>query len=172
MLIREGTKSLEQYQIFEAARRIRDFINDFSTWYVRRSRDRFKSDNIQEKNEALATTRFVLVELMKYMAPFTPFFAEDIYRTLKTSSDPESVHLTTWPTAEAVDETLLADMSKVREVVSIALQVRSKANIKVRQPLASLVIQEDLSNELRAIIADEVNVKEIIFETEVGSDLI
>lgn len=170
-VIREGTLSLENYQVFESARLIRDFVNDFSTWYVRRSRDRFKSENKEEKNEALATTRFVLQELVTYMAPFTPFFAEDVYRTLRLDTDPESVHLTRWPEAGDVDEKLLSDMQKVRETVTRVLELRSKANIKVRQPLASLVVKEDFSHELRTIIAEEVNVKEVASDPSMTGDL-
>jgi len=170
-VIREGTRSLENYQVFEYARLIRDFVNDFSTWYVRRSRDRFKSENREEKKEALATTRFVLQELVKYMAPFTPFFAEDVYRTLRLDTDPESVHLAQWPEAGEVNEKLIADMQKVRETVTRVLELRSKANIKVRQPLASLVVKEDFSSELRTIIAEEVNVKEVVSDSSMTGDL-
>jgi len=157
-LVSLGTKSLDDYKIFEATRAIRDFANDFSTWYLRRSRDRFKSE---EKKEALATTRFVFLELVKYMAPFTPFFAESAYARLKTDSDPESVHLCGWPKGEVVDQELLGNMQKVREVVTVALELRQKAGHKVRQPLALLTITEDFSQELLDIIADEVNVKEV-----------
>lgn len=170
-VIEEGTQALESYQVFESARLIRDFVNDFSTWYVRRSRDRFKSENRDEKNEALRTTRFVLLELVKYMAPFTPFFAEDVYRSLRLDTDRESIHLADWPEAGDVDENLLRDMQKVRETVTRVLELRAKANIKVRQPLASLVVREDFSPELRTIIAEEVNIKEVASDPSMASEL-
>ncbi len=163
-LVGEGTGSLEKYQIFESVRAIRDFVNDFSTWYVRRSRDRFKSDNEEEKNVALSTTGFVLLELAKYMAPFTPFFAEDVYQKVKSAHDPISVHLCDWSTTKKVDSGLVTDMQKVRETVTLVLEARSKAGIKVRQPLAALVVKEHLSFELLNILAEEVNVKEAIVD--------
>jgi isoleucyl-tRNA synthetase len=165
-LISGGTKSLEQFQVFESARPIRDFVSDFSTWYVRRSRDRFKSENQTEKNEALGTTGFVLLELMKYMAPFTPFFAEEIYQKIKILDEPESVHLCDWPKAGEVDSVLLDNMQKVREVVTKALELRQKAGHKVRQPLGELRITNiELRNkpELIELVRDEVNVKKVEF---------
>ena len=161
-LVAEGTKNLDSFKVFEASRAIRDFANDFSTWYIRRSRERFKSDKVQDRQDALGTTRYVLRELMKYMAPFTPFFAEEIYQKVKTVDDPESVHLCEWCKVGEIDEQLLRDMQRVRETVTVVLEARAKAGIKVRQPLASLVIKEDLSMELRNILAEEVNVKEVM----------
>lgn len=165
------TTSLDAYELDRASRPILDFVDDFSTWYVRRSRDRFKSDDAVVSGTALWYTAHVLKELSKIMAPFMPFLAEHIYQTVKTKGESESVHLETWPESTGADETLLAEMKKVRDVVSVALQVRAKANIKVRQPLASLVIREDLNDELRAIIADEVNVKEVASDTSMATEL-
>lgn len=165
------TASLDAYELDRASRPILDFVDDFSTWYVRRSRDRFKSDDPVVSGTALWYTAYALKELSKIMAPFMPFLAEHIYQTVKTEGESESVHLEAWPASTDADETLLAEMKKVRDVVSVALQVRAKANIKVRQPLASLVIQEDLNDELRAIIADEVNVKEVASDTQMTTEL-
>jgi isoleucyl-tRNA synthetase len=156
------TKYLDEYKLDRASRPILDFVDDLSTWYVRRSRDRFKSDNLEEKNAALYHTRHILVELSKIIAPFMPFLAEEIYQKVKTSNDPESVHLATWPSDQTIDQELLHDMQRVRETVTVVLEARAKANIKVRQPLASLVIKEHLSMELRNILAEEVNVKELV----------
>ncbi len=169
-LVVNGTKSLEKYQVFESARPIREFVNDFSTWYVRRSRDRFKSDNNSERNEALATTSFVLVELSKYMAPFTPFFAEEVFQKIKTSNMKESVHLENWPEAGDVDADLIKNMGDVREVVTKALELRQKSGSKVRQPLASLQVPNEFSKELLDIIADEVNVKMVLVGGEIKLD--
>lgn len=166
-VVKDGTENLDKFKVFESARSIRDFVNDFSTWYVRRSRDRFKSEDLKEKNDVLSTTSFVLKELSKYMAPFTPFFSEQVYQTVKTNSDLESVHLSNWPSGGEIDENLLSQMQKVRETVTNALELRQKAGHKVRQPLASLTIPEDFSEELLHIISDEVNVKEVKFEAGV-----
>ncbi len=166
-LFENGTKNLDNYRIFEASRSIRDFANDFSTWYLRRSRDRFKSEITEDKNAALATTRFILLELSKFMAPFTPFFAEYLYRELKSENDPESVHLTEWPKVGEVDKKLLEDMELVRDVVSQVLMQRNEQNIKVRQPLNLLKIQDDRlkgRTELVELIKDEVNIKEVVFD--------
>lgn len=165
------TQSLDAYELDRASRPILDFVDDFSTWYVRRSRERFKSDDVVVSSTALWYTAHVLRELSKVMAPFMPFIAEHIYQAVKTEGESESVHLASWPVAGDVDTNLLAQMQKVRDVVSSALQVRSKANIKVRQPLASLVIKEDVSAELRVIIADEVNVKEVASDTGMTGEL-
>jgi isoleucyl-tRNA synthetase len=177
-LIKNGTNSLEKFQVFESARPIRDFVNDFSTWYVRRSRERFKSDNKNEKADALGTTLFVLKELSKYMAPFTPFFAEEVYQKIKVEGDAESVHLCDWPEAGEVDSEIIENMKKVREVVTSALEIRQKSGHKVRQPLSKLTIPEKLSQDLLDIIADEVNVKEVVvggnevkLDTELTEDL-
>ncbi len=166
-LIKDGTSTLEKYKVFESARPIRDFVNDFSTWYVRRSRDRFKSDDATERNEALATTSFVLLELVKYMAPFTPFFAEEVFQKMKTSNMKESVHLENWPEVGSVDQELLDNMQSVREVVTASLELRQKSGHKVRQPLSLLQIASEFSKDLLEIISDEVNVKEI----KVGNEL-
>ncbi|OHB14847.1 MAG: hypothetical protein A2431_03165 [Candidatus Zambryskibacteria bacterium RIFOXYC1_FULL_39_10] len=175
--LKNGEKYLEEYRVFEAARLTRDFVNDFSTWYIRRSRDRFKSEDMKDRNNALATTHYVLMELAKYMAPFTPFFAESLYLKLKTESDPESVHLSNWPKGGEVDEEILQNMEVVRKIVSLALEKRMTADIKVRQPLSKLKIK-DLKlkdkEEYTELIKDELNVKEVIFdenlETEVWLD--
>lgn len=180
-LLKKGGQYLDDYKVFEAARTIRDFVGDFSTWYIRRSRDRFKSEDLNDKKNALFTTHFVLLELAKYMAPFTPFFAENMYLKLKSEKDPESVHLCDWPKDGKVDEEILENMNEVRKIVSLALEKRMTADIKVRQPLQTLKIKilkdgkiEKLGEEYLELIKEEVNVKEIVFdeklETEVELD--
>lgn len=174
-LVGEGTQHLNRYKLFEATRLIRDFINDFSTWYVRRSRDRFKSEMQEDKNNALATTKFVLLELAKYLAPFAPFFAEDLYRKLRGDNDPESVHLCEWPKSGKVNEEILTNMEEVRRIVSLALEKRMTANIKVRQPLRELRVKSlELKGkeEYLELIKDEVNVKEILFDQELETEVI
>lgn len=166
-LLAEGSRFLDEFKVFEAARLIRDFVNDFSTWYVRRSRDRFKSEDTKDKNAALSTTHFVLLTMAKYLAPFTPFFAEHLYLQLKSDKDPESVHLCDWPEAGKVDQDILDNMAEVRRVVSLALEKRMAAGIKVRQPLNELRIKNVKlkgKEEYLELIKDEVNVKNVSFD--------
>jgi isoleucyl-tRNA synthetase len=158
-LIETITVSMNVYEIDKATRPIMDFVDDFSVWYVRRSRDRFKSDDMSERNAAIYHTAFVLREFAKAVAPFMPFLAEEVYRAV--TQEKESVHLCEWPQGGEVDAVLLEDMRKVRETVTSALELRQKSGHKVRQPLASLTISNDFSQELLDIIADEVNVKEV-----------
>lgn len=164
--IEEGTESLNNFKVFEAARGIRDFLADFSTWYIRRSRDRFKSENAEEKKQALSTTRFVLLELSKYMAPFTPFYAEFLYRKVKVDEGLESVHLERWPKAGRVNRVALEEMAEVRRVVSLALEARAKSGLKIRQPLSALRLKNNIlegKKELLDLICDEINVKAVTF---------
>jgi isoleucyl-tRNA synthetase len=160
-VVQEGTENFDAFKVFEPARSLRDFVSDLSTWYIRRSRDRFKGDNEEDKQFALATTKHVFTELAKFMAPMTPFFAEDLYK--KVGGDKESVHLESWPKSGKVDEKVLESMELVRALVTTGLEARQKANIKVRQPLAKLVIDKKLDAEFSELVRDELNVKEIIF---------
>ncbi len=180
-LIGEATTGLDNYNIITPARAIRDFIADLSQWYIRRSRDRFKSDNQVDREMALVTTRNVLLTLAKLLAPFMPFLAEDIYRSLRPEGAPESVHLSDWPQANEKRKTknekeILEQMNEVRRVVSLALEARAKARVKVRQPLALLKIKSLLPDEYSALICDELNVKKVVvdknIETEIWLDTI
>ena len=186
------TTHLDTYNTVKAGRPIRDFITDFSTWYVRRSRDRFKAksnlqdsvaprpfgsgDDEEDKQYALATMRYVLVELSKIIAPYMPFISEHMYRELRYSDDPESVHLCSWPETRAVDEDVLKDMQSVRDIVSLALEVRAKENIKVRQPLAELRVKNRESGiqnneQLLDLIKDEVNIKDVVFDSSIENNV-
>jgi isoleucyl-tRNA synthetase len=166
------TEGLDNYKLLEPVRAIREFIDDLSTWYLRRSRDRLKEGD----NEAKMTMYFVFKTLAKLMAPFAPFTAEDIWQKLKIHSeedgdnnDEESIHLSKWPqqvesnkedTVRIIDE-----MQKVREIVTLGLQARQKKGIPVRQPLNELIITNyELRVEYLDIIKDELNIKEIKFE--------
>lgn len=168
------TESLDSYRIDNASRPIMDFIENLSTWYIRRSRDRFKSEDVNDKNNALATTHFVLMELAKYMAPFIPFFAEHIYLKLKSENDPESVHLCEWPEADKINNEVLKDMEEARRVVSLALENRMSVGIKVRQPLQKLKIKNlklKDKEEYLDLIKDEVNVKGIEFSENLKEEV-
>ena len=168
ILTNHVTKEMENYRIYGAARAIREFIFDLSQWYLRRSRDRFKAGG-KEAEEAIATTRFALLEIAKLLAPLTPFIAEEIWK--RVGGNEESVHLAEWPRTEIVDEKIITQMDQVRNIVSQALLLRSKAGLKVRQPLASLTIKEKVNKEFLPIIADEINVKEVLINPK-AEDLI
>ncbi|MEK7607350.1 MAG: class I tRNA ligase family protein [Patescibacteria group bacterium] len=160
------TNKLDNYKLLEPTRTIREFVSDLSTWYLRRSRDRFKSDDINDKTAALCTTRYVLLTISKLLAPFTPFYAEDLFSKVKSQTDLESVHLSLWPKAGKINKKLLGDMQETRRLVTLGLEQRSKANIKVRQPLSSAKIKiakVKLGTESIGLIKDELNVKEISY---------
>lgn len=155
-LTQDVTERLEKYDITGAARAIGAFVTDLSTWYVRRSRDRFKGE---EAPLASAMLAHVLLKLSKLMAPFTPFLAEQVYR--QTGGKMESVHLEDWPTVEQREEQLLKDMAIVRTLVEQGHALRAQAKVKVRQPLQQFVIKPTLPVPLIEILRSELNVKEI-----------
>ena len=156
VLVKETTENLENYIVTETARDIGEFINDLSTWFVRRSRDRMKT------GEGVDVLRQVLLTISKLMAPFTPFLTEALYQDLGESG---SVHLADWPIADEalIDEQVLKDMASARLIVSAALERRAVAGINVRQALASMAVgaMHALPDEYTQIILDEVNVKKI-----------
>ncbi|GMU74441.1 MAG: hypothetical protein AMXMBFR44_6380 [Candidatus Campbellbacteria bacterium] len=174
-LVAQMTQELDLYHTFEPTRALKDFVSDLSTWYIRRSRDRFR-DGGDDAMHALATTRYVLLTLSKLFAPFAPFFAEEMYGA--ASGEKESVHLEEWPKELGTRnrEQILEEMEEARDVVSKALEARSAALIKVRQPLASLTLSPAHiklagKEEILAVIADEVNVKEVRFSDGTGLDV-
>ena len=171
MLIRDFNSHMENYELHKASRLLPKFVDNLSNWYIRRSRKRFwKSENDGDKNEAYQTLYYVLTELSKVMAPFTPFIAEEIYKNL---TEEESVHLADFPIAkkELIDEKINSDMLRVREIVNIGLQLRAKSGVKVRQPLSELRIKNyDLKEELLEIIKEEVNVKSVKIEETFEAD--
>ncbi|HBP00649.1 MAG TPA: isoleucine--tRNA ligase, partial [Candidatus Moranbacteria bacterium] len=143
-----------------------------SNWFVRRSRKRFwKSENDADKNHAYATLHEVLVKLSQLMAPFTPFVSEEIYKNL---TGEESVHLSDFPVFDAgmIDDNLNREMAEVRNLISLGLQARATAKIKVRQPLSKVSIKAPIDNrELQDIIKDELNVKEVIIDKESATEV-
>ena len=160
-LVLKVTEAMNKYELDRAVRPIDEFIDDLSNWYLRRSRDRFKSEDVQDKNWAIVTTYSILNNLAKVMAPFTPFIAEDIY--CKTGGQKESVHLETWPTVSGYDKKIIEDMIKARELVEMGLALRDKKGLKVRQPVDEfLVVKEyNLSDKMLQIIAEEINAKKV-----------
>ncbi|MFA5942734.1 MAG: isoleucine--tRNA ligase [Candidatus Paceibacterota bacterium] len=171
-VILTATSSFDDYDVPRAVRPMREFIDDFSTWYIRRSRDRMRGGNVEDKKVALMTLRYVLREFSRVTAPVMPFIAEEIFQDVRETSDPESVHLATWPetTLDKSDLSIIAEMARVRALASEALMLRQKAGIKVRQPLAALTIPEGLPDEFAAILAEEVNVKKILTGEELALD--
>lgn len=165
------TEGMEAYNIPAALSSVLEFIDDMSNWFVRRSRRRFwKSEDDQDKLEAYSTLYYALIYLAKILAPFTPFLAEELYQKMTgagvvNSEIPESVHLLDWPEAGVIDEAVLTQMAKTREIITAGLAERMKktefeAQIKVRQPLAKLVYAgEKLDEFYEQIIMEEVNVK-------------
>jgi len=162
-LIGEVDFNMQKYDLVKATRPFENFVDNLSNWYIRRSRKRFwKSENDDDKNNAYQTLHYVLVILSKIIAPFAPFIAEEVYKNLTSE---ESVHLTDFPVADEklIDEKLNSKMSETRNIITIALQLRAKNSIKVRQPLAELKIMEQgLNDEFLEIIKEEVNVKKVI----------
>jgi isoleucyl-tRNA synthetase len=161
-LTENSTKQLDNYTLLEPVRAVREFIDDLSTWYLRRSRERIKDGDVEAKK----TLYFVLKTLAKLMAPFTPFASEDIWQKLKNESDEESIHLTLWPVLEKDSSSgqIIKEMKEVREVVTLGLQGRQKAGIPVRQPLNKLIATKyKISDEYIEILKDELNIKNVQF---------
>ena len=176
-LVATSTGGYENYQLDVAVRPLTNFIDDFSVWYLRRSRDRFKEHN-EDKKDALATLRHVLGTISKVMAPSMPFFAEEIYQNIKTGEMQESVHLCDWPKSDKkkIDENLQKQMDEVRSVVNLALAERIVKGIKVKQPLAKLKFKNQKSKikdepELLELVKDEVNVKNVVFDGNISGEV-
>ncbi len=162
-------KSLDRYEITEAARALNDFADELSNWYVRRCRERFwAKDMDDDKKNAYSTLYHVLVTLSKLSAPFLPFMSESIYRNLVKNA--KSVHLESFPVAEQglVDKDLERDMDLVKRIVVLGRAARNEANIKNRQPLSRICVKSEqpLDDIYTAIIADELNVKAVEFVTD------
>lgn len=176
-LIKVVTDGYENYRVDLATRPLTDFIDDFSVWYLRRSRERFK-ENSSDKANALATLRFVLKNTAKIMAPAMPFFAEHVFQEVKDEKDQESVHLENWPKLEKgkINLKLELKMQEARNVVNLALAERIAQKIIVKQPLALLKVQSSKfkvqnEKEILNLIKDEVNVKEIIFDSKIKNEV-
>ncbi len=172
-LIVQTDRYLDEYNPTDAGRRIQDFVDGLSNWYVRRSRRRFwKSENDEDKLSAYATLHTCLSSLCKLIAPFMPFLAEDMYQNLVRSIDPEavdSVHLASFPVADdgLIDHNLMDATRLAMKVSSMGRGARSRAGIKVRQPLTEVLVRPRSPSEgshLRQVapqILDELNIKEM-----------
>ncbi len=160
------TKNMEGYNLPDALSGILPFIDDLSNWFVRRSRRRFsKNEDEKDKKAAFSTLSYVLVYLAKILAPFTPFLSEELYQ--KMTGEETSVHLLDWPEPGEIDQEILDEMSRTRQIITDALALRmqkseTEAQIKIRQPLSELIYSgEKLDSYYEQIIMDEVNVKSV-----------
>jgi isoleucyl-tRNA synthetase len=178
---------MDNYDNYEACKRINAFVDGLSNWYVRRSRDRFwakmDSEHKEDKLDAYWTLYECLITTCKLIAPFTPFIAETMWRNLAESvmkgggpgefSFPESVHLCSYPTgdASAIDEALSTRMQLLREIASLGLSARMANKLKVRQPLAKVEVilvettHQKWLEEHDELLKDELNVKKIEYTT-------
>lgn len=168
-------ESLDGYKLTEPARAMAEFVDALSNWYVRRSRERFWAEGMeQDKINAYMTLYTVLETMCKLASPFTPFITEEIYGNLVKKADPtapESVHLCDWPEyhAEWVDADLESNMDFVLKVVVEGRAARNTANMKNRQPLAMMYVksEKELPELYRNIITEELNVKGLTFTDNV-----
>ena len=172
-LVFKVNECMDQYNMPTASRDIEEYAKDLSQWYIRRSRNRFKNGD----SDAIGTLHHALVTLSKLLAPFLPFISEEIYQNLVVNmgvDSKESVHLDDFPTAQAedIDEKILADMQKVRDIASNGLKIREDAKLNLRQPLCKAFVNIE-SEELREIVKEEINVKEISYseKPEVGEGI-
>lgn len=161
------TKGMEKYDMTLATRPIEGLIEDLSTWYLRRSRERIKDGD----KDAKETMYFVLKTLAKIVSPVTPFIAEDVWQKLKNDSDVESVHLADWPKEVGVSKQILEDMNIVRDFATKGNMIRKTKNVPLRQPLQSFSVSNPLGSEYKEILMDELNVKEIKDGKDVEFDL-
>ena len=173
--IKAVDEDLANYKIPEAAKALQSFVDDMSNWYVRRSRERFWAKGVeQDKINAYMTLYTALVEICKTAAPMIPFMTEDIYQNLVRSIDanaPESIHLCDFPKVNEahIDKELEENMDRVLKLVVMGRACRNTANIKNRQPIGQMYVKADfeLSEFFDAIVADELNVKNVTFTQEV-----
>jgi isoleucyl-tRNA synthetase len=171
-LVADVTEAMDAYDLQRSVRPFVLFVENLTNWYIRRSRRRFwKSQDDDDKRHAYRTLRYVLVQLSKVAAPFTPFIAESIYRNLRGTGMPDSVHLCSFPTADAAarDAALERRMALAQTAVTLGHFLRKQKELKVRQPLArATLVSADaaLLDDLRPMadmIADELNVKSVDF---------
>ncbi|MBT4870944.1 MAG: isoleucine--tRNA ligase [Candidatus Diapherotrites archaeon] len=174
-LIKDSTTNLDDYNTVKVCADVLCFVDDLSTWFVRRSRDRFKSEGAEKEN-AFHTLAFALDNLSKVMAPITPFVAEEIYQTLRGENFEKntSIHLEEWPKSnkKLINLDLEEKMVGVREIVSKGLDERIKVKLAVKQPLAKVIITTpiELTKELEQPIMSELNVKAV--EIKKGKELL
>jgi len=180
--------NFEKYEAVKVISALEDFfINDLSLWYVRRSRKRFHSlptilgekDGSEDRQMAISTLYYVLLNITKLVSPIMPFFAEEMYQVLRIKKMEESVHLCSWPQLKDegyTDLELEGKMDETRNIVNLSLAERALRAIKIRQPLASIKIKDkklkiEGQEEFLELIKDEVNVKKIIFDHKIKNEI-
>ena len=170
-LVLSVSESMNRYDAYKSSNEINEFVNELSTWYVRRSRRRFwKSESDADKNSAYETLYYILFNLTKILAPFAPMYSETVYQILRFSTEPESVHLCIYPEIKEIDENVIREMAAARLIVEAGLKSRAENGIKIRQPLQEITYSgEKLSDQLEKIIADEVNVKTVVNNSFINS---
>ena len=170
-LLADVTKAMDGYELAVATRPLRAFVDDLSTWWLRRSRERFKSEHEYERLDALRTLKEILEEFSKVIAPFMPFIAERVY--LDVGGQKSSVHLELWPKVQDryINERLMLDMTWVRQMVSKGQEARTVSKLPVRQALAKATLfvrsAEDLTRlshqaDLLMLVRDELNVEQVV----------
>ncbi len=174
-LIKSVSANLDDFDIFRASRAISEFIDEFSTWYLRLSRKR-------EDADFLPSLFWAMKKLTLVIAPFAPFFAENLWQRLRFEGEEESVHLAVWPKVEGSKEEALIEMKNTMQIVELGRRARGEAKIKLRQPLSSAeVTGAKLGKELEFLIAEELNVKQVkssaqgdlkvVFDTKITPEL-
>lgn len=180
-LIKEYTVQMDNYELTKAHRAIQSFvIYELSNWYVRRNRRRFwKGENDSEKLAAYQTLYYVLVNVLKMMAPTAPFLSDDLYLRLKKENDPLSIHLCDMPVADEklIDEELERKMNAAQIITSLSRSLREKAGLRVRQPLRRILLpvispaQRREFQSVEQIIKEEINVKDIDYVDDDNSEI-
>lgn len=171
-LVKQVRKDMDVFELTKVVRAIQEFVvEDLSNWYIRRTRRRFWSTELDNSKKAVYNTTYeILVGICKMIAPFVPFISEEIYRNLTGN---ESVHLDYYPepNESLINPELEERMDLVRELVRLGRASREAVKIKVRQPLREVLIDgkyEDKIKELVPLIKEELNVKEVVFEKDLG----
>ncbi len=171
-LIDYVTVAMEEYDLNKACKAINSFVNeDLSNWYIRRNRRRFWASKLDDNKKAVYQTTYeVLVGLCKLIAPIAPFTVEEIYRNL---TGEESVHLASYPVCnkKMFNDVIETRMDLVRDLISLGRNAREEVKIKVRQPISEVILDgknKDTISDLVDLIKEELNVKDVVFENDLG----
>ncbi|MFI0434481.1 MAG: isoleucine--tRNA ligase [Parachlamydiaceae bacterium] len=174
-LVHEVEQGMDEYDLSLAVEPFVGFIDQLTNWYIRRSRRRFwEEKESADRAQAFATLYYVLVELVKIAAPYVPFISESIYQNVRSADMPQSVHLCDFPVYQAHrrKERLEAEMEAVQMSVSLGHALRKEHKLKVRQPLSTArLVSSDpqilsFLRDQQHLIADELNVKEVLFSDD------
>ncbi|HKB29616.1 MAG TPA: isoleucine--tRNA ligase [Streptosporangiaceae bacterium] len=178
-VVSDVTAALGEFDTARAGRRIADFVDDLSNWYVRRSRRRFwAGPGAPEASAAFATLHECLQTLTTLMAPTMPFLTDYVWDVLRAPGQPDSVHLTAWPAADEalIDRRLAEQMALTRRLVELGRAARAASSVRTRQPLARALVGAagfaDLPEQLRDQLTDELNVRDLGAIGDVGGDLV